>query len=102
MLRFYSKYLKLSSKCSQRRSKAFQNDFVLILILIHLGNFFSEFAKFAKISQLSLNFGKNVYVYINKGELIRKKPVRPTDVIKELSLSLIFQVEVIDGDGLLY
>ena len=39
MLSYYTKYLKLISKCSQCRSKAFQNEKKIeIEILLHLGN----------------------------------------------------------------
>ena len=52
ILIFYTKYLRLSSKCSQCRSKAFQNE----IKILNLN--FDTFKEFVIWKKLSVNFGK--------------------------------------------
>ena len=64
MLTYYTKYFKLSSKCSQYRFKAFQNEIKFLIVNFDIFKRFlllPELGKLAgklKICQLSLSFAK--------------------------------------------
>ena len=62
MFNFYNKYFKLSSKCSQYRFQAFQNEIKYYNLNVYIFKGFLIFTEFGSkirlICQLSLNFGK--------------------------------------------